>query len=98
MPHFSLEIIQSLGLISVDALEVTLETILSNGRSVFSIVGLPENAIKESNERIRSAIINSGANFLTRCITVTLLSPIYPRQVAGTISILPYASPSPPDS
>lgn len=51
---------------------VTVETHISNGAPFFSIVGLPETAVKESKDRVRSAIINSKFEFPIRRITVNL--------------------------
>ena len=62
----------SRALVGVEAPLVTVETHLSNGLPAFNIVGLPEVAVKESKERVRSAIINSGLDFPARRITVNL--------------------------
>lgn len=51
---------------------VTVETHLSNGLPGMAIVGLPETVVRESRERVRSAILNSGMNFPSRRITVNL--------------------------
>lgn len=75
----SLATVQSRALLGVDALEVTVETHLSNGLPAFAIVGLPETAVKESKERVRSAIINSGLEFPTRRITVNLAPADLPK-------------------
>ena len=56
----SLATVYSRALIGVEAVEVTVETHLSNGLPGFAIVGLPETAVKESKERVRSAILNTG--------------------------------------
>ena len=42
---------------------VSAEVNLSNGLPAFSIVGLPETAVKESRDRVRAAIINCGYTF-----------------------------------
>jgi magnesium chelatase family protein len=55
-----------------DALSVVVEADVQLGMPGFSIVGLPDNAVKESRERIRSAIRNSGFEFPPRRITVNL--------------------------
>ena len=75
----SLATIQSRALLGVDALDVTVETHLSNGLPAFAIVGLPETAVKESKERVRSAIINSGLEFPIRRITVNLAPADLPK-------------------
>ena len=51
---------------------VTVETDLTSGLPSFSLVGLPGSAVKESKERVRAAIINSGYEFPLRRITVNL--------------------------
>ncbi|MBC7087337.1 MAG: YifB family Mg chelatase-like AAA ATPase [Tissierellales bacterium] len=51
---------------------VEVETDLSKGLPVFNIVGLPDTAIKESKERVRSAIKNSGFEFPLNRITINL--------------------------
>lgn len=56
----------------IDAPEVTVEVHLSNGLPALSIVGLPETAIRESKERVRSALLSSGFEFPQRRITVNL--------------------------
>ena len=75
----SLATIRSRALLGVDAIEVTVETHLSNGMPGFAIVGLPETAVKESKERVRSAIINAGLDFPTRRITVNLAPADLPK-------------------
>ena len=51
---------------------VEVETDLSRGLPVFNIVGLPDTSIKESKERVRTAIKNSGLEFPLSRITVNL--------------------------
>ena len=63
---------ESLTLIGLDGFSVEVETDISRGLPKFEIVGLPDAAVKESKERVRSAIKNSGINFPTAVITVNL--------------------------
>ncbi|MFT4583881.1 MAG: magnesium chelatase family protein [Gammaproteobacteria bacterium] len=65
-------IILARAIVGVDAPLVSVETHLSPGLPAFNLVGLPETAVRESKERVRSAIINSGYEFPTRRITVNL--------------------------
>jgi len=51
---------------------VTVEVDLSNGLPSFLIVGLPDKAVDEAKERVRSAIKNSNVKFPSRRITVNL--------------------------
>jgi magnesium chelatase family protein len=62
----------SASLIGMKAYPVTVETDLSAGLPAFSIVGLPDTAIQESRERVRSAIANSEYEFPMKRITVNL--------------------------
>lgn len=75
----ALATIRSRALLGVDAVQVTVETHLSNGMPGFAIVGLPETAVKESKERVRSAILNSGLDFPQRRITVNLAPADLPK-------------------
>ena len=82
----SLSIVYSRALVGVDAVEVTVEAHLSNGLPGFAIVGLPETAVKEAKERVRSAILNSGLEFPARRITVNLAPADLPK-AGGTYDL-----------
>lgn len=58
--------------IGIDAHLVDVEVDISHGLPVFTMVGLPETAVKESRERVKSAINNSGYVFPDDRITVNL--------------------------
>ncbi|WP_133136946.1 YifB family Mg chelatase-like AAA ATPase [Legionella rowbothamii] len=62
---------------------VSVEVHLSNGMPSFAIVGLAETAIKESKDRVRSAIINSQFEFPCRKITVNLGPADLPKTGSG---------------
>ncbi len=66
--------------LGVDAPLVMVETHLANGLPSFNIVGLPEKAVQESRDRVRSALVNSGFDFPTRRITVNLAPADLPKQ------------------
>ena len=68
----SLAVIQSCAKSGIDAPLVSVEVHLSNGLPAFHLVGLPETSVKESKDRVRSAIINSHFEFPARRITVNL--------------------------
>ena len=53
----SLAVVRSRAQLGVHAPLVTVETHLSNGMPQLSIVGLPETAVKESKDRVRSALV-----------------------------------------
>lgn len=61
-----------LGLFGLNSFCVDVETDVSSGLPRFDIVGLPDAAVKESKERVRSAIKNSGRYFPYGAITVNL--------------------------
>lgn len=63
----------------ISAAKVTVEVHLSNGLPAFSIVGLPEAAVRESKDRVRAAIINSNFDFPARKITVNLAPADLPK-------------------
>ena len=63
-----------------DALSISVETHISNGLPSFTIVGLPETAVRESRDRVRSAILNSGFEFPQRRITVNLAPGDIPKE------------------
>lgn len=66
--------------VGLDAVPVTVEVdISSHALPNFTIVGLPDKAVEESRERVRSAIRNSGAEFPQRRITVNLAPADLPK-------------------
>ena len=64
--------ISSFGLSGLNGLKIDVEVDLNVGLPSYDIVGLPDAAVKESKERVRSAIKNSGFKFPTNKITVNL--------------------------
>lgn len=59
---------------------VTVEVHLSNGLPALNIVGLPETAVKESKDRVRSALLNAHFEFPTRRITINLAPADLPKE------------------
>lgn len=59
---------------------VTVETHVSNGLPGVLIVGLPETTVKESKDRVRAALANSGLGSLSRKATVNLAPADLPKQ------------------
>jgi len=59
-------------LLGIDAYRVEVEVDIAQGLPQFSTVGLPEGAVKESKDRIKSAVKNSGYEFPARRITINL--------------------------
>lgn len=58
--------------IGLDAYNVSVETDVLNGIPAFSIVGLPDTAINEARDRVRSAIKNSGFTFPAKKVVINL--------------------------
>ncbi|QKE65340.1 YifB family Mg chelatase-like AAA ATPase [Aquipseudomonas campi] len=75
----SLAIVHSRAQVGVEAPAVTVEAHLANGLPSMALVGLPETAVKESKDRVRSAILNSGFEFPTRRITLNLAPADLPK-------------------
>ncbi|WP_226704595.1 YifB family Mg chelatase-like AAA ATPase [Microbulbifer elongatus] len=75
----SLSITYARAQLGIQAPLVTVETHLANGLPAFNIVGLPEAAVRESRDRVRSAIINSHFEFPQRRITVNLAPADLPK-------------------
>ena len=64
--------VQSCAVIGLEGALVEVEVDLSNGLAAFTIVGLPDAAVNEAKERVRSAIKNSGGLFPYKRITANL--------------------------
>lgn len=64
--------VTSFGLKGIEGFAVDVETDVSNGLPHFEIVGLADTAIKESKERVRSAIRNSAFEYPVKRITINL--------------------------
>ena len=74
--------VQSRAAVGIQAPPVVVEVHLSRGLPSFSIVGLPETAVKESKDRVRSALLNSQFEFPPRRITVNLAPADLPKEGA----------------
>ncbi len=98
----SLAIIYSRAKLGINAPLVTVEVHISNGLPGLSIVGLPETAVKESKDRVRSAIINSHLEFPAQRITVNLAPADLPKEggrydLAIALGILAASGQIPPE-
>lgn len=76
----SLSIIRSRAACGLEAPPVSVEVHLSNGLPSFTIVGMAETAVKESKDRVRSAILNANFEFPTKRITVNLATADLPKE------------------
>ncbi|MDO4627441.1 MAG: YifB family Mg chelatase-like AAA ATPase [Pasteurellaceae bacterium] len=76
----SLAIVYSRASLGVQAPLVTIEVHLSNGKPGFTLVGLPEKTVKEAQDRVRSALINSQFKYPPKRITVNLAPADLPKE------------------
>ncbi|WP_133129376.1 YifB family Mg chelatase-like AAA ATPase [Legionella yabuuchiae] len=79
----NLAITKTRSALGIHAQSVSVEVHLSNGLPSFTIVGLPETAVKESKDRVRSAILTSHFEFPYRKITVNLAPADLPKSGSG---------------
>ena len=70
-------------LLGIDAILVEVEVDLSPGLPYFSTVGLPDNIVRESKDRVKTALTNSGYPFPTERITVNLAPAHLKKEGAG---------------
>ena len=70
----------------IDACLIDVEVDISSGLPIFSIVGLPDTSVKESRDRVISAIKNSGFEFLSRKVVINL-SPANIRKEGSTFDL-----------
>lgn len=73
-------VIYTRALSALHAPEVRVEVHISNGLPAFTIVGMPETAVKESKDRVIAAIVNSGFEFPNRKITINLSPADLPKE------------------
>lgn len=64
--------VKSMGIFGFETFAVDVEADISSGLPRFDLVGLPDAAVKESRERVRSAIKNGGFHYPTARITVNI--------------------------
>ncbi len=67
-----LAVARTFALVGIEASPVRVEVDVGRGLPAFSIVGLPDAAVRESRERVRAALINSGFKFPMQRITANL--------------------------
>ncbi len=84
-----LSIISSFGLVGLEGNIVKVEVDISRGLPSYDIVGLADTAIKESKQRVRASIKNSGLNFPIEKITINLAPADMKKE--GSIYDLPIA-------
>src|SRR4029450_12879603 len=70
----------------VHAQEVTVEVDVRRGLPTFTLVGLPDRAVRESRERVRAAVLNSALEFPQRRLTVNL-APAHVRKAGPSFDL-----------
>jgi magnesium chelatase family protein len=78
VPTFAIE--------GVDAREVTVEVDVRQGLPAFTVVGLPDAAVREARERVRAALLNSGLEFPLQRITANL-APAWVRKAGASFDL-----------
>lgn len=76
----SLACVYSRARIGLESPLVTVEVDLANGLPAFNIVGLPETSVRESKDRVRSALLNCGFEFPAKRITINLAPADLPKE------------------
>ncbi|MXW34151.1 MAG: magnesium chelatase, partial [Chloroflexi bacterium] len=86
--------VRSGAVVGVEGIPVDVEVDIGSGLPAFNIVGLPDTAVQEARERVRSAIRNAGFEFPLRRITVNLApadvrkqGPLYDLPIAVAILV-----------
>jgi magnesium chelatase family protein len=64
--------IRSMAVMGIEAIEIDIEADISEMLPSFTIVGLPDGAIRESKERVMSAVKNCGFEFPSRKVTINM--------------------------
>jgi len=67
-----LAVARAVGLVGIEAFPVDVEVDMSRGLPSFIMVGLPDNSVRESRERVQAAIVNSGYVIPPKKLTVNL--------------------------
>ncbi len=70
----------SSSIVGLDGVLIEVETDILSGLPSFNIVGLPDKAVEEARERVRSALKNSGADLPAKRITVNLAPADLPKE------------------
>ena len=70
----------------IESREVTVEVDLRRGLPVFTIVGLPDRAVREARERVRAALLNSGLEFPLQRLTANL-APAHLRKAGPSFDL-----------
>ena len=78
--------VTSFAIDGIESRRVTVEADIRRGLPAFTVVGLADKAVRESRERVRGAIVNSGFEFPDCRLTVNL-APAYLRKVGPSFDL-----------
>lgn len=73
----------SVALVGVDGVVVEVQADLEPGLAAFTLVGLPDKSLVESRDRVRAAVVNSGAEWPQKKLTVGLSPASVPKGGSG---------------
>lgn len=73
----------SVALVGVEGVVVEVQADLEPGVAAFTLVGLPDKSLIESRERVRAAVVNSGAEWPQKKLTVGLSPASVPKGGSG---------------
>jgi magnesium chelatase family protein len=79
----SLARVRSRACVGISAPQISVEVHLAGGLPGLSIVGLPETSVRESRDRVRAALLNTGFDFPARRITISLAPAELPKEGGG---------------
>jgi len=79
--------VRSHAVLGVDAYDVEVEADLSGGQPYFGIVGLPDPAVKESKDRVKAALLNSGFYLSSNQRIVVNLAPADIRKEGAALDL-----------
>ncbi len=73
----------SVALVGVEGVVVEVQADLEPGVAAFTLVGLPDKSLIESRDRVRAAVVNSGADWPQKKLTVGLSPAFVPKSGSG---------------
>lgn len=73
----------SVALVGVEGVVVEVQADLEPGVAAFTLVGLPDKSLTESKDRVRAALVNSGAEWPQKKLTVGLSPASVPKAGSG---------------
>src|ERR1044072_1084221 len=73
----------SVALVGVEGVVVEVQADLEPGVAAFALVGLPDKSLSESRDRVRAAVVNSGAEWPQKKLTVGLSPASVPKSGSG---------------